>query len=598
MSELLPKRLKQHPFLFYILEHKKKVFAGIFFVFLTNILDAALVPLLLKRGVDQIAGGSDLEQLATTCGLFALTIAGVALFRFIWRNFWGRYHHAVAEDLRRRIFAKYSTMGPSFYQSRPTGELMSLITNDINAFRMAAGPGVLVLFDALSISLIVLPVMYHFSPEWTWKTLILMPVVPLFIGKLEAAYRNLFRKQQDKFSEVSGIAQEVISGVRVIKSYSQEDNRTRIFNVKSDELREASNKVARVDSGFHPIMEFGVATGSMILLLIASDDVMTGAITIGTLVMFHRYIQKMIWPMTALGFGITLLIQGKTSFQRILEVLAADDDIPDTGTLEIDSFDSIQIKNLTFNYPGEEQPALKNINLEIKRGERIGIMGPVGSGKSTLAQVLCRLYPVASESVFYDDNPVENIKKNSLRQLISFVPQESFLFSQSVAENISLGLDSTAAVEDIRNVTKATAVDKEIREMPDSYDSMLGERGVNLSGGQKQRISMARALIRNSQLLIFDDSLSAVDAETEEKITAHLESFIEARDEHQRRKQTTLIISHRLRTLKKSDRIIVLNDGQIEASGSHAELLQSSPTYQRMCELQGEVSREIPGAAR
>ena len=587
MSKTLPSRLEKHPFVYYILEHKVKFLVGIFFVFLTNILDAAVVPLLLKRGVDQISAGADLEQLAETCGYFAATIFGVAVFRFIWRNFWGRFHHSVAEDLRRRIFDKYAVMGPSFYQTRPTGELMSLITNDINAFRMAVGPAILVLFDALSISLIVLPVMYHFSPEWTWKTLILMPVVPLFIGRLEDAYRNLFRKQQDKFSEVSGVAQEIIAGVRVIKSYAQEDNRTRIFNVKSNELKEASNRVARVDSGFHPVMEFGVATGSMILLLIASDDVITGAITLGTLVMFHRYIQKMIWPMTAIGFGITLFIQGKASFQRILEVLKAEQDVPDAGTEQPTGFEKISVSNLSFSYPGQKHEALKGISFEIKKGERIGVMGAVGSGKSTLAEVLCRLYPVQENAIHFDDIPLEKIKKSSLRKLISFVPQESFLFSQSIHDNIGLGLSERPSLQDVRKFTSATAVDKEIMSMPEQYQSMLGERGVNLSGGQKQRISMARALIRKSPLLILDDSLSAVDAETEEKITRHLEELIEKRDSDHRRLQTSVIISHRLRTLKKSDRILVLSDGKIEAIGKHEDLLETSPTYQRLQALQG-----------
>ena len=577
----LPQRLARHPFLYYIALDWKKFSLGLFFVFLTNLFDAAFMPLLMKRGVDQIANQASLHELSITCGYFLATISVMAIFRFCWRIFWGQFHHSVAEDLRRRLFHKYSAMGPSFYQTRPTGQLMSLVTNDINTFRMAIGPGILVLFDAISMAAIILPVMYYFSPEWLWKTLILLPIVPFIIAKIETIYQKLFSEQQDKFSEVSGISQEIVAGIKVIKSYAQEHNRTRLFNLKSKELQQASDKSAWVDSFFNPSMEFMVAIGSMILLLIASPGVIGGAVTIGTLVMFHRYIQKMIWPMTALGMGVTLILQGKASFERIIEVLKVPEDVPDSGTEEPSDFNQLKVKNLSFTYPGENRPALKSISFEIKKGEKIGIIGSVGSGKSTLVNVLCRLYQAPQDTIFFDQTPIEKIRKNHLRDLISVVPQESFLFSQSILDNIGFGLEHPPQHDDAEKIARIAAIEKEIIAMPDRYETLLGERGLNISGGQKQRLSLARAMIRNPQLLILDDSLSAVDAETAEEITQNMKSTNINR--------TTITVSHRLSVIKNSDRVIVLNNGEIEAIGTEVELLAISPTYRKLHQLQGQA---------
>ncbi len=576
----------ERPFRYYIKTHRRPFLIGMGALLATNVMDA-LPPLILKRGIDQVLEGAQLSELAITTGLFFFVIGGVALFRYGWRIFFGRFHHVVAEDLRGRIFEKFTILGPSFFQRNPVGQLMSLISNDVNSFRMAIGPGFLVLFDAFFVIAIVLPLMLSLSVSWTWKTLVLLPLIPFVINRVEKTMNERYRLQQDRFSEVSGVTQEIISGIRVIKSYGQEENQTRLFNEVSRKYEDACNSSALVDSYFQPVMEFGVASGSVLLLLYATPDVMTGAMTIGSLVAFHRYIQKMIWPMTAIGFGISFVQQGKASFERITELLRTESDIPDEGVVELDHFEKLEIQDLTFKYPHHDEEVLKRVSLTIRSGEAIGFVGAVGAGKSTLAQLMCRLYPVAENTILFNGHSIEKITQKSLRSLISLVPQESFLFSETIDQSITLGLEVMPTVEAIQESARAVELHGEIEALPFGYGSELGERGVNLSGGQKQRLTLARAIIRNSPVIILDDSLSAVDHETEKLLLERLKRSIHQRMESQ---QTTIIISHRLASLKLAHRIVVFDQGKIEAVGTHEELLESSPFYRRLEELQGNSS--------
>jgi ATP-binding cassette subfamily B protein len=572
--------LLKRPMSYFMKKHRWAFAAGIGALFMTNLLDV-LTPLALKAGIDalEIKNRAGLYESVV---LYIALMAGVSLFRFSWRIAFGRFHHTVANELRVRIFTKLTTLGPSFFQRRPIGDLMSLMINDVNSFRMGIGPGVLLLLDAAFYTAFILPIMIHLSWSWTWKTLIFLPLLPFFMRKMEHVIHKRFRVEQDRLADVSANAQEIVSGVRVLKSFAEEDNHRSLFNVRSKAYEEACNGVAKADAVFHPVMDGAVAMGSVVLLWFCTPDVAKGTITLGTFVAFHEYIRRMIWPMTAIGLSVSMIEQGRASFTRIHDLLAEKTDIPD-GKIECDRFESLEVKDLTFRYHGAEHAALKDVNLRIEAGETLGIVGPVGSGKSTLLHLLCRMYAAPKATVFLNGLDIADLKRRSLSSLVSLVPQDAFLFSDSVEENIGYGFDAFPGRAQVEAAARSTNIDAEIRALPENYAAMLGERGVNLSGGQKQRMTIARAWIREAQVLMLDDSLSAVDGRTEQAIVQELK---EARAENP--SQTVIVVSHRLASLAHADRIVVLNNGLIEAVGTHSKLLETSVTYRQLHDLQNE----------
>jgi ATP-binding cassette, subfamily B, multidrug efflux pump len=570
---------KQNPILFYIKTHRRPFFTGLFFLLITNIFDSA-TPLILKRGIDQIVAGDPLETLSVTAIFYFVLTACIAVCRFCWRIFFARYHTFAAEDLRNRIFKHLTAMGPQFFKKNPIGELMSLITNDVQSFRTGMGSGVLVLVDGVSLIFIVLPMMLWMQPDWTWKVLILLPTVPFLIWKVTGLIFRYYKIQQDKLSELSGISAEIVAGIRVIKSFAQESSKLNFYNSSSRRYEDACNRVARVDSLFGPVMQFGVASGTVILLFVGGNDVFTGAASIGTLVAFQRFISKMVWPMTALGMGLSQVQKGMASFSRIRNVLEQVTDIPDNGQTEIKDFESLKVKNLNFQFPENSSPSLKNISFEIHRGEKIGLVGPVGSGKTTLLHLLNRLYPAPSGTIFINDIELDRITQRSLHLQMALVPQEPFLFSDSVADNMTMGLEESAPDEEVVFWAQAVDIHSEIEDLPQKFQSQLGERGVNLSGGQKQRLTIARGLMTRAPMIQLDDSLSAVDHKTEKTIQKQLEENLQG-------KKTQIIVSHRLSAVEDADQIIVLNSGEIEAIGTHQDLLKTSKTYRNLAEIQG-----------
>lgn len=554
---------------------------GLTMLFFTNLFDA-MTPIALKLAIDAIQAKEEDPLLKALLFYIGLNLLFVG-FRFGWRYYWGKFHQSVADDLRSRIFSKLTTLGPSFYQKNPIGQLISIVSNDVNSFRMGIGPGFLILVDGIFYLCMYLPAMIWISWDWTWKTLILLPLIPPFMRKMERLMHEYYRVEQDRLADVSANAQEIVSGVRVIKAYTQESNQLASFDKKSKAYEETGNRVAKLDAIWQPVMEFSVASGTVILLWFCTDPVMRGTITLGTLFAFHDYIRRMTWPMSALGFSVSMIEQGRASFDRIRELLEVETDIPDHGDKVIFNFEKLEVNNLSFRYTGSDHYALKDVSLSIDAGETIGIVGPVGSGKTTLLNIICRLYPVEHNKVIYNGISVEDLKQSSLRRLISYVPQDAFLFSDTVAENIALGFtpEQAAVNEHVKHFARVVNIDSEIDSLPSQYESLLGERGVNLSGGQKQRLTIARALIRNSQFVILDDSLSAVDGKTEKLIVEQLKGALE--------KRTVVIVSHRLATLRHADRIFVLNNGQIEAVGTHEQLLETSGTYKELNELQSSL---------
>ncbi len=574
--------LNAKPFRFYMKQFPRPFAVGVVMLFFTNLFDS-LTPLALKFAIDAIQAKEEQSLSKAVMIYIGLNLAFV-YFRWGWRVYWGKFHQAVADDLRARIFSKLTLLGPSFYQKNPIGQLISIVSSDVNSFRMGIGPGLLILLDGIFYLGMYLPAMIWISWDWTWKTLILLPLIPPFMRKMEQLMHRYYRIEQDKLADVSANAQEIVSGVRVIKAYTQETNQLASFDKKSKIYEETCNKVARLDAIWQPVMEFSVASGTVILLWFCTDPVIQGTITLGTLFAFHEYIRRMTWPMSALGFSVSMIEQGRASFDRIRELLETETDIPDTGEKVVHEFEKLEVKDLSFRYAGAEHYALRDVSLTINAGETIGIVGPVGSGKTTLMNLICRLYPVEPNKVTFNDISVEDLKQSSLRRLISYVPQDAFLFSDTVAENISLGYTTEQALmnDHVKHFASVVNIDSEIEALPTGYESLLGERGVNLSGGQKQRLTIARALIRNSQFVILDDSLSAVDGKTEKLIVEQLKGALDRR--------TVLIVSHRLATLRHADRIFVMNNGRVESVGKHDELLKTSATYKELNELQSSMA--------
>lgn len=574
----------KNPLRHYIRYQPRAFFVGIFLLVITNALDG-LYPLLIKIGIDQIETQQPLDDLGRTSLLLIAALTSLGAFRYAWRKNFGRFHTYAMEDMRQRIFKHFTTLGPTFFHKNQVGELMSVITNDVSSFRQAIGPGLLIFLDGLIYLAIILPIMFTINFTWTWQTLIFLPLVPFLINKVMKLIHINYKIAQDRYSELTGLTQETIGGIRVVKSYAQENHRTDLFCQASHKLEVANNKVALIDSLFMPVMEFGVTSGSVILFFIAANDLYSGAVTVGTFVAFHRYIQKMVWPVTALGLGFSYYEKGKASLSRIQAVVDQETDIPNSGTLDLRAFHKLEFKDVSFKFPGMDLYALRDISFQINAGEHVGLMGQVGSGKSTLVSLILRMYPVHEGQILINDIPIENYTLNSLRKMMVLVTQEVFLFSETVTRNIGYGLLQDPELSEVTRMTDIVNIRGEIENLPQKFDSQLGERGVNLSGGQKQRLSIARGLILTSPFLILDDSLSAVDTRTEKIIE---EELSQAKKSMQ---QTRLTVAHRLSSLKNADRIIVLKDGTIEAMGTVSDLIAFSPTFRTIVSVQS--SQEV-----
>lgn len=546
---------------------------GLSALLITNSFETT-IPWLVGKTIDEITSNAPFSSVLQTVGLILIFTAMLSTARYSWRVFWGGFHHRVAEDLRNRLFAKYLDLSIGFFRERKVGQLVSLIAHDVNSFRMGIGPGMLVLFDGIFYALLIVPVMISISPTWTMKTLVLMPLIPFGVRKLLGRYHAAYHARQDRFSEMSGSAQEIISGIRVVKCFAQEENQTRLFNRSSKKFQRSCDSVARWDSFFPSFLELPVAVGSVVLLLIGAPEVMSGTVSLGSFFAFYQYIQRMVWPMEAIGSALGQLQEARASFSRIRSVLETKPDIEDDGGIELKTFESLEVRSLSFCYPGKTVKALDNVSFSISKGQTLGIVGETGSGKSTLIELLSRQYPVAPGTILINGYSIEQISLKSLRSLMAVVPQEAFLFSRRVVENLAFSRDEWTS-EEVAGAAESVRLHQEILGWPEQYDSMVGERGVNLSGGQKQRMTLARALMKNSSLVILDDSLSAVDAHTEQTILSRL-----------KQQTTAIIISHRLASVSFADKILVLKNGSVEALAPHDRLISLSQTYAKLHDIQ------------
>jgi ATP-binding cassette, subfamily B, multidrug efflux pump len=561
----------------YLLRYKKTLFLGLGTVIASNVF-TVVQPMFLGKAVDELKRGLEHRTLISNDLLiWAGLIVGFALiaglFTFLTRQTIIVVSRHIEFDLRNDFLSHLQKLSYSYFQNKPTGDLMAHATNDISAVRNVVGPGIMYPSDTLLTLTFVLAMMLMNDWQLTLLALIPMPFVSLAVYKLSKYVHKIFTARQEQFSLLTTHAQETLSGVRVIRAYVRELYEEERFRKLSWDYLKKNLILAKVQSIMWPLMFVLVGFSLVITIFYGGIKVIDGRMTIGTLTAFTAYLSMLIWPMIAFGWVANLLQQGAASMSRLATIMDTEPEIHDSETTNHSIKNirgAIEFRNVSFTHHNTVVPTLKNINLRIDPGMTVAVVGYTGSGKSTLVNLIPRLYDTTDGELLIDGINIRDIPLEVLRSSIGFVPQETFLFSETIAENIRYGVD-TSDQETLTTASEIAQIAKEIKEFPRHYETMIGERGITLSGGQKQRSSIARALMRNPKILILDDALSAVDTYTEEKILHHLQDFMKGR--------TSIIISHRISTVKDADLIVVLQNGEIVERGTHKELIEINGIY-------------------
>jgi len=476
-------------------------------------------------------------------------------------------------DLRNDFLAHIQKLSLSYFQNTPTGDLMALATNDIGAVRNALGPGIMYPTDTAMTFLLVIGIMMSLDWQLTLLALVPLPFVSFAVYRLGKIVHKKFEERQEQYSKLTTRAQENLSGMRVVKAYVREAYEVGLFRSLSWDYLKKNLVLARVQSIMWPLMFLLVGCSLVLTLYFGGLRVIDGRLTIGVLTAFLGYLTLLIWPMIAFGWVVNILQQGAASMGRLARTMDTVPEIRDTDETDksvVNVEGEVEFKNVTFRHANAARPTLEGINLRIPKGTTVAIVGYTGAGKSTLVSLIPRLYDVTEGTLFVDGVDVRRIPLNTLRSNIGYVPQETFLFSDSIAENISYGTDD-GTEEHVREAAEVSQMTRDISDFPKGLHTMVGERGITLSGGQKQRTSIARAVMRQPKILILDDALSAVDTYTEEEILHRLRAVMRGR--------TSLIISHRISTVKDADQIVVLHDSRIAEQGTHDELVARGGIY-------------------
>ena len=560
----------------YLSRHRGRFAIGFFAIVLSNAFQM-MGPWVMGRAVDGLYASITQRQLLQYAGiLVALTLLeGVCRFGSRWWFIGASRDMEYA--LRTDVFTHLESLPMSFYQRNKTGELMSRVTNDLSNVRMLLGPGIMYSLNTVVTAAVAIAFMLSIDWRLTLASLLPMPVVSLGVRKVGRRINALTEESQEKLADLSARVQESMAGARVVKAFSQEGQEIEDFRRLNQDLVDKNNQLNRVTSVFYPLMQFVIGLAIVIILWFGGREVVQGTISRGQLVQFIFYLGTLAWPMIALGWVVNLLERGRASMQRLNYILDTEPNVRD-GSAVRSGFEvrgEIEFRNLTFAYNGT--PVLKNIFLKIPAGKTVAIVGATGSGKSTLVQLIPRLYNAPPNTLFVDDVPIEDIPLETLRRAIGFIPQDTFLFGESIRENIAFGVDD-ATDSQIERAAAVSSILADIQQFPAGFKTIVGERGITLSGGQKQRTAISRAVIRDPEILILDDALSSVDTYTEEQILQELE--------HVMRGRTAILISHRVSTVRDADEIVVMDQGEIVERGTHEELLANGGYYSELHQRQ------------
>jgi ATP-binding cassette subfamily B protein len=576
----------------YLGKYRKQLVIGGICLVLTDLL-MLVNPWILKVAIDSLKQGVEQRRLFFLAMFLVLVTIVGGVFRFLMRRIMIGVSRKIEFDVRGDFFSHLETLSQSFYNKNHTGDLMALATNDLNAVRALVGPGVMYSLNTVVIGSLAVSLMLVLSVKLTAICLIPMLILTVAVYHSVKVIHRLFEAVQQRFGELNSRAQENLSGIRVIKAYARESYELDEFRTASLTYVQENMRLFRVQSLLHPLLTTVAGFGVLFILGFGGKEVIDGRLTLGSFVAFNGYLTMLIWPMIALGWVMNVTQRGLASMERINKVFAEKPDIVDMPADQIkrlphrDQGYEIRFKNVSFSYNGDSDRdlVLKNLNFTIHSGETVSIVGPTGSGKSTLVSLILRLIDSVGGEVEIGGIPIRQIPLEDLRRAIGLVPQDIFLFSDTVRENIAFGVSSLDEKE-LSRASRVASIEDEVNAFPHKFDSPIGERGINLSGGQKQRVAIARALVRDPQILILDDSLSSVDADTEERILLSLRSVMASR--------TSVLISHRISTVRLADRIFVLDDGELVETGTHDELIKNNGLYFQMYRKQSIIS-ELEG---
>lgn len=587
----------------YFLKYKWWIIPGSIFVVISNIF--GVVPAqVIGYAVDLITeniqiynlfNGFDRQEIVYSIFSSNLLYFGIlviilyvlrGLFLFFMRQTIILMSRHIEFDMKNDIYQHYQELSLGFYRRNNTGDLMNRATEDVNRVRMYVGPAIMYTINTFVLSVLIVWSMFDVNSRLAIYCLLPLPFLVVIIYYVNTLIFKKSGKIQERLSALSSFVQERFSGIRIIKSYVREDYTRNMFEIQSNDYKKDSMSLVKVSALFYPTMMLLIGLSTILTIYIGGIQVMNGSITAGNIAEFIIYINQLTFPVTMLGWVTSLIQRAAASQKRINEFLDIPSDIQSTELNDREINGHLTFENVNFTYPDTGIEALKNLNFEIKAGEFVAIIGKTGSGKSTLANLMMRMYDVQGGSISVDGNDLKSLNLKNYRSQIGFVPQEVFLFSDTIRNNIAFGLDQVTD-DEIYDAAKNASVYHNIIDFDEKFETMLGERGITLSGGQKQRVSIARALIKSPKILIFDDCLSAVDTKTEEEILNNLGKMMNGK--------TSILIAHRISTIKNADKILVLDNGEIIEQGTHNELLSLNGSYTELYnnQLLEEESRSI-----
>lgn len=566
----------------YFKKYKGRLFLGLIITIAARVF-ALVTPKLIGESINSVKRFLDSEvldsgivqqELLKNILLILAATSITALLTFLMRQTFIVVSRRIEYDLKNDIYKHYQLLSLSFFKRNRIGDLMNRITEDVSKVRMYTGPALMYSVQTITLFVVVITYMYSQAPTLTLYTVIPLPILSIAIYKLSVAINKRSTIVQQYLSKLTSFSQESFSGVFVIKAYGIEEQTNKEFDQLANESKDKNINLVKVQALFFPLMIFLIGISNLAVIYIGGNQYISGEIEeLGTIVEFLIFVNMLTFPVAMVGWVTSMVQQAEASQKRINEFLDEKPEIVNHQSKETPITGKIEFKNVTFTYPDTRITALKNVSFSINPGETVAILGNTGSGKSTILELLGRLYDVTSGSIFIDDIPIENINLTSLRNSIGYVPQDSFLFSDTIKNNIRFGKED-ATEEEIIKAAKEAAVHKNILGFTKQYETILGERGITLSGGQKQRVSIARMLIKNPKILLFDDSLSAVDTETEEKIIKNIQKL--------GKEKTTILVSHRVSAAKNTNKIIIFENGHIIQQGAHNQLLKTEGYYKEL----------------